>query len=216
MSREEIAALAQKSKEMKMAMEHLKSLSRDQAVRFQEEAQEKFYRDFVASKVTVAQRSMKEGREKGLREGLQKGLQKGRQEGMEKGRRQVALSMLQKTGYFPYFFRDGIFGRGDKEAEKRLLEAPIRTAGAVFSLAQSHRLRLLRRSRPKIGATCHSAQKSQNTIGFSFQGNKRLLKIGARLFKEAQDLNAIWIVKNIESAPPPKKSLDRKTGFRLF
>ena len=47
MNQEEIAALAQKSKEMKMAMEHLKSLSRDQAVRFQEEAQEKFYRDFV-------------------------------------------------------------------------------------------------------------------------------------------------------------------------
>ena len=58
MNREEIAALAQKSKEMKMAMEHLKSLSRDQAVRFQEEAQEKFYRDFVIGKKTAIQRSM--------------------------------------------------------------------------------------------------------------------------------------------------------------
>ena len=113
MNPEEIAALAQKSKEMKMALEHLKSLSRDQAARFQDEAgagraqkqeagagraqkqeaQEKFYRDFVASKATAAQRSMKEGREKGLREGLQKGMEKG----MEKGRRQVALSMLQEN-----------------------------------------------------------------------------------------------------------------------
>ena len=91
-------------------MEHLKSLSRDQAVRFQDEAgagraqkqeaQEKFYRDFVASKVTAAKRSRREGVEEGLQKGLQKGrqegMEKGLQKGVEKGRRQVALSMLQK------------------------------------------------------------------------------------------------------------------------
>ena len=84
-----------------MAMEHLKSLSRDQAVRFQEEAQEKFYRDFVASKVTVAQRSRREGVEEGLQkgrqEGMEKGMEKGLEKGVEKGRRQVALSMLQEN-----------------------------------------------------------------------------------------------------------------------
>ena len=71
-----------------MAMEHLKSLSRDQALRFQEEAREKFYRDFVIGKATAIKRSMEKG--------MEKGLQQGRQEGMEKGVRQIALSMLQK------------------------------------------------------------------------------------------------------------------------
>ena len=71
------------------SVEHLKSLSQDQAVRFQEEAREKFYRDFVVGKATAIKRSMREGMEKGLR----KGMEKGRLE----ERRQVALSMLQEN-----------------------------------------------------------------------------------------------------------------------
>ena len=89
MSREEGAVLSQKSKEMKMAVEHLKSLSRDQALRFQEEAREKFYRDFVASKAATVQKSR--------REGVEEGLQQGRAEGRQEGLQQVALSMLQKN-----------------------------------------------------------------------------------------------------------------------
>ena len=92
-SREESAVLSQKSKEMKMAVEHLKSLSRDQALRFQEEAREKFYRDFVASKAATAQKSRREGVEEGLQQGRAEGRAEGRQEGMQ----QVALSMLQKN-----------------------------------------------------------------------------------------------------------------------
>ena len=73
-------------------MEHLKRLFQDQAVRIQEEAREKFYRDFVLGKVAAIKRSQREGMERGMQQGMERGMQ----QGMEKGRRQTALGMLQK------------------------------------------------------------------------------------------------------------------------
>ena len=88
MSQKELEDLARKSEGMKMAMDHLKRLSQDRAVRFQEEMREKFYKDFVAGKETAIRRSRQEGLEQGRREG--------RQEGREEERKAFILNMLQQ------------------------------------------------------------------------------------------------------------------------
>ena len=96
MSQKELEDLARKSEGMKMAMDHLKRLSQDRAVRFQEEMREKFYKDFVAGKETAIRRSRQEGLEQGREEGREEGRQEGREEGREEERKAFILNMLQQ------------------------------------------------------------------------------------------------------------------------
>ena len=89
-------------------MDHLKSLSQQEDVRYQEEAREKFYRDFVAGKEAAVQRSRREGRQEGRREGLE--------EGMEKERRHLVLSMLQENADINFICK--VTGLSEEEIEK--------------------------------------------------------------------------------------------------
>ena len=89
MTPSEMEELSRASKEMKMASEHLKTLSLDRELRFQEEMREKYLRDRIAEEEFSREEGLKEGIEKGLKEGVEKGLkegvEKGLKEGVEKG-----------------------------------------------------------------------------------------------------------------------------------
>ena len=116
MSREDSAVVARKGREMRMAMDHLKSLSQQEDVRYQEEAREKFYRDFVAGKEAAVQRSRREGLEEGLERGMEKGMEKGMERGMEKERRHLVLSMLQENADMSFICK--VTGLSEEEIKK--------------------------------------------------------------------------------------------------
>ena len=84
MTPSEMEELSRASKEMKMASEHLKTLSLDREFRFQEEMREKYLRDRIAEEEF--------SREEGLKEGVKKGVEKGLKEGIET----VALNLLRR------------------------------------------------------------------------------------------------------------------------
>ena len=97
-------------------MDHLKSLSQQEDVRCQEEAREKFYRDFVAGKEATVQRSRREGLERGMEKGIEKGIEKGMEKGMEKERRHLVLSMLQENTDISFICK--VTGLSEEEIEK--------------------------------------------------------------------------------------------------
>ena len=78
MSSEKARVLAGKSGEMKRAVDRLEVLSQDEAVRREEEARDRFCRDYLSAMETARE----EGLEKGLKKGMEKGLEKGRAEGL--------------------------------------------------------------------------------------------------------------------------------------
>ena len=71
--------------EMKMALNHLNKLSRD----------EELYQQALTEKINKVAYAL--DRSGLLEEGMQKGLQKGRQEGRAKGKQEIALNMLRKN-----------------------------------------------------------------------------------------------------------------------
>ena len=96
MTSSELGELSQTHEEMKMAIDHLKTLSEDTNLRIQEELREKYLRDRMAEKSLA----MREGREEGIKEGMEEGMEEGIKEGMEKGRAEerekIVLEMLKK------------------------------------------------------------------------------------------------------------------------
>ena len=61
MTPSEMEELSRASKEMKMASEHLKTLSLDRELRFQEEMREKYLRDRIAEEEFSREEGLKEG-----------------------------------------------------------------------------------------------------------------------------------------------------------
>ena len=85
MTPSEMEELSRASKEMKMASEHLKTLSLDRELRFQEEMREKYLRDRIAEEEFSREEGLKEGVEKGKEEGIKEGVKKGKEEGIKEG-----------------------------------------------------------------------------------------------------------------------------------
>ena len=92
MTSTELAKLSQTHEDMRMAIDHLKTLSEDKKLRIQEELREKYIRDRKAEKSLA----LREGREEGIKEGMEKGMEKGKTEGIKEGMEKVVLGMLQK------------------------------------------------------------------------------------------------------------------------
>ena len=88
MNPSELQVLSQANEEMKMATDHLKTLSKDKQVRLHEELREKYLRDRRAEEAF----SKKVGREEGIKEGKKEGIKEGKKE----GKKEVIVEMLQK------------------------------------------------------------------------------------------------------------------------
>ena len=96
MTPSEMEELSRASKEMKMASEHLKTLSLDRELRFQEEMREKYLRDRIAEEEFSREEGLKEGVEKGLKEGVEKGKEEGIKEGVKKGKEEGIKEGVKK------------------------------------------------------------------------------------------------------------------------
>ena len=104
MTPSEMEELSRASKEMKMASEHLKTLSLDRELRFQEEMREKYLRDRIAEEEFSREEGLKEGIEKGKKEGKEEGIKEGKEEGIKEGKEEgikegietVALNLLRR------------------------------------------------------------------------------------------------------------------------
>ena len=122
-TREEYKSLS-KDEEMKMALEHLEELSRDEQLR-----QEAFTRKIneVAYGLDRAglieeglekglQRGLKRGRAEGLQEGRAEGLQEGRVEGLQQGTIKIALNMLKEETKISFICK--VTGLSEEEIKK--------------------------------------------------------------------------------------------------
>ena len=119
---------SRKGSDMEKAMSHLKTLSREESLRWMEEALEKNWRDQAAWRDDAVEQGLKEGIQKGMQKGMQKGIQKGMKQGIEQGieqgmqkgrqeeRQQVVLNMLKEKTEIAFICK--VTGLSEEEIKK--------------------------------------------------------------------------------------------------
>ena len=114
-TREEYKSLS-KDEEMKMALEHLEELSRDEQLR-----QEAFTRKinevaYGLDRAGLIEEGLEKGLQRGLKRGRAEGLQEGRAEGLQEGTIKIALNMLRKESELSFIAE--VTGLSEEEIKK--------------------------------------------------------------------------------------------------